>query len=103
MSTLSYSAIMSERSSVGRSSADVSRFRPKFDVQNVSFWYGPQQVLYDVSLTIPERSGMVTETSYRACCGPYQKDRRWTSNLGRERLTSADCRPTLDRSDMMAE
>src|SRR5438874_1281952 len=47
---------MSERSSVGRSSADVSRFRPKFDVQNVSFWYGPQQVLYDVSLTIPERS-----------------------------------------------
>ena len=27
----------------------------------------------------------------------------WTSNLGRRRLTSADDRPTLDRSDMIAE
>ena len=56
MSTLSFSAIMSERTNVGRQSADVSRSRPKFDVQRLSFWYGPQQALYDVALTIPERS-----------------------------------------------
>src|SRR4051794_6456740 len=56
VSTLSFSAIMSERSSVGRQSADVSHPRPKFDVQRLSFWYGPQQALYDVALTIPERS-----------------------------------------------
>jgi phosphate transport system ATP-binding protein len=31
---------------------------PKFIVRNVSFWYGDKQALWDISLTIPERSVM---------------------------------------------
>jgi phosphate transport system ATP-binding protein len=56
VSTLSYSAIISERSSVGRSSADLSRSAVKFDVRGLSFWYGQTQALFDISLTIPARS-----------------------------------------------
>ena len=58
MSTLSYSAIISERSHVGRSSADVSKAAVKFEVSNLSFWYGANQALFDISLSIPERSVM---------------------------------------------
>ena len=56
MSTLSYSAIISERSSVGRSSADLSRSTIKFDVRNLSFWYGAAQALFQIALSIPARS-----------------------------------------------
>jgi phosphate transport system ATP-binding protein len=56
VSTLSYSAIISERSSVGRPSSDLSRATLKFDVRGLSFWYGSTQALFDISLTIPNRS-----------------------------------------------
>src|SRR4051794_25753005 len=56
VSTLSYSAILSERSMVGREPPDLKGVRPKFEVQGLSFWYGNSQALYDVSLVIPECS-----------------------------------------------
>ncbi len=56
MSTLSYSAILNERSLVGRSSPDLHGVRAKFEVRDLSFWYGKTQALYDVTLSIPERS-----------------------------------------------
>jgi phosphate transport system ATP-binding protein len=49
---------MTERSVAGRSSPDLTRARPKFDVRKLSFWYGKTQALFDVTLTIPERSVM---------------------------------------------
>ncbi len=56
MSTLSYSAIISERSMVGREPPDLRGARAKFEVRDLSFWYGDTQALFDVSLLIPERS-----------------------------------------------
>ena len=56
MSTLSYSAIISERSMVGREPVNVPGVRPKFAVRGMSFWYGTKQALFDISLHIPERS-----------------------------------------------
>ncbi|MBI1914640.1 MAG: phosphate ABC transporter ATP-binding protein [Planctomycetes bacterium] len=56
MSTLSYSAIMTERSLNGRSSTDLRGMRTQFEVRTLNFWYGATQALFDVSLTIPERS-----------------------------------------------
>jgi phosphate transport system ATP-binding protein len=57
MSTLSYSAIISERSQNGR---EVVRQEPhgksKFLVRQMNFWYGRKQALFDISLTVPERS-----------------------------------------------
>jgi phosphate transport system ATP-binding protein len=49
---------MTERSVAGRSSPDLTRARPKFDVHKLSFWYGKTQALFDVTVTIPERSVM---------------------------------------------
>ena len=56
MSTLSYSAIISERSMNGREPPDLRGARAKFEVRDLCFWYGAAQALYDVSLTIPQRS-----------------------------------------------
>ena len=56
MSTLGYSAIISERSMVGREPPDLRGVRAKFRVKDLSFWYGATQALYNVSLEIPERS-----------------------------------------------
>src|SRR6266536_36521 len=56
MSTLSYSAIMTERSLNGRPSTDLRGVRSKFEIRNLNFWYGATQALFDVSLAIPERS-----------------------------------------------
>jgi len=56
MSTLSYSAIMTERSLNGRSSTDTKGVRAKFEVRRLNFWYGPTQALFNISLRIPERS-----------------------------------------------
>src|SRR6185369_5781078 len=56
LSTLSYSAIISERSINGRESPDLTGVTPKFDVRNLSFWYGSNQALFDISLAMPERS-----------------------------------------------
>jgi phosphate transport system ATP-binding protein len=58
MSTLSYSAIISERSMHGREPSTLPGGRPKFAVRGLSFWYGAQQALFDISLDIPERSVM---------------------------------------------
>jgi phosphate transport system ATP-binding protein len=56
MSTLSYSAIISERSMIGRKPSNEPGAAAKFAVRAMSFWYGDKQALFDVSLTIPERS-----------------------------------------------
>jgi len=56
VSTLSYSAIISERSLTGRQPPDLRGARCKFQVNGLSFWYGPIQALYDVTLTIPHGS-----------------------------------------------
>jgi phosphate transport system ATP-binding protein len=58
MSTLSYSAIISERSLTGRKPSNEPGVRTKFLVRNLSFWYGIKQTLFDVSLSIPECSVM---------------------------------------------
>ncbi|MBY0524052.1 MAG: phosphate ABC transporter ATP-binding protein PstB [Gemmataceae bacterium] len=49
---------MSERSVNGRQSPDLTAARSKFDIRNLSFWYGKTQSLFDVTLNIPERSVM---------------------------------------------
>lgn len=56
MSTLSYSAIISEQSMNGRTSADITRVRSKFSISQLSFWYGAKQAVFDISFEIPERS-----------------------------------------------
>jgi phosphate transport system ATP-binding protein len=56
LSTLSYSAITSERNLTGRSSPDLTAVRDKFELDKVSFWYGAKQALFDISVHIPERS-----------------------------------------------
>jgi phosphate transport system ATP-binding protein len=56
LSTLSYSAIISERNQNGWGPANLQGVRPKFEVRNLSFWYGTTQALFDVALTVPERS-----------------------------------------------
>jgi phosphate transport system ATP-binding protein len=58
VSTLSYSAILSERTQVGRQSPNLKGVRTKFEVSDLSFWYGKTQALYSVSLSIPQRSVM---------------------------------------------
>ncbi len=58
MSTLSYSAIISERSLIGRKPSNEPGVRTKFQVRKMSFWYGDKQALFDISLTIPECSVM---------------------------------------------
>jgi phosphate transport system ATP-binding protein len=56
VSTLSFSAIISERSMVGRKPPDLRGVQAKFEVRDLCFWYGASKALHDVSLTIPERS-----------------------------------------------
>jgi phosphate transport system ATP-binding protein len=51
-----YSDIMNQRSTTGRGSLDLSNVRPKFHVEKVDFWYPGKQSLFDITLTIPERS-----------------------------------------------
>jgi phosphate transport system ATP-binding protein len=56
LSTLSYSAIISERSQVGRKPHTLQGAPSKIEVRHLDFWYGSNKALFDVSLTIPERS-----------------------------------------------
>jgi phosphate transport system ATP-binding protein len=56
LTTLSYSAILSERSRQGWRSPVKTDTCPKFEVRGLCFWYGLSQALFDVSLTIPPRS-----------------------------------------------
>jgi phosphate transport system ATP-binding protein len=37
-------------------SGDLTRHKAKFACQQVNFWYGPKQALFDIDLDIPERS-----------------------------------------------
>ncbi len=57
MSTLSYAKILSDRTASGREPPDLSEARTSaFVVENLSFWYGTTQALFDISLAIPERT-----------------------------------------------
>ncbi|HKI34110.1 MAG TPA: phosphate ABC transporter ATP-binding protein PstB [Gemmataceae bacterium] len=56
MSTLSYSAILTERSQNGLQPSDFRAAAHKFEVRHLAFWYGSRQALFDVSLPVPERS-----------------------------------------------
>jgi phosphate transport system ATP-binding protein len=58
MSTLSYSAIISERNLTGRTPSNGVGVQTKFVVRKLSFWYGVQQALFDISLNVPECSVM---------------------------------------------
>jgi phosphate transport system ATP-binding protein len=54
--TLSFSSILADREAVGRQPRNLRETHAKFDVRELSFWYGPSQALTDVSLLIPEHS-----------------------------------------------
>ena len=56
LSTLPYSAILTERSQNGWAPPDFRAVNTKFEVRNLAFWYGTRQALFDVSLPVPERS-----------------------------------------------
>src|SRR5215468_7763016 len=58
MSTMSYTAILSERDLVGRKPSNDPGVKAKFLVRDLNFWYGEKQALFNISLTIPERSVM---------------------------------------------
>jgi len=58
MSTLSYSAIISERSLSGREPSTEPGVGSKFVTKGMSFWYGAKQALFDITLEVPERSVM---------------------------------------------
>jgi phosphate transport system ATP-binding protein len=47
---------MSERGAAGRGSPDLSGVRPKFAVNDLSFWYGRTQALFNITLTVPQHS-----------------------------------------------
>jgi phosphate transport system ATP-binding protein len=56
LSTISYSAIISERTLSGRQPELHSAIQPKFAVGDLNFWYGDRQALFNISLQVPERS-----------------------------------------------
>jgi len=56
VTALSYSAILSERSQSGRQPPDLQKADTKFEVRDLSFWYGSTQALFQVSLIIPSCS-----------------------------------------------
>jgi phosphate transport system ATP-binding protein len=56
VSTLTYSAIISERSVNGRPSTDLTSVQRKFEVRKLDFWYGKTKALHNIDLTIHERS-----------------------------------------------
>jgi phosphate transport system ATP-binding protein len=53
---LTYSAIISERSHKGWQPPDLKATQTKYTIRGLSLWYGTNQALFDVSLSIPERS-----------------------------------------------
>jgi len=54
--TTLFSDIIQTRTTSGRSKSNLNLIRNKYETQNVSFWYGRKQALFDISLRIPERS-----------------------------------------------
>ncbi len=57
MSTLTYSAIISERSLNGRE-ITAKGHATTFDVKNLDFWYGSQQALFNINLVVQKKSVM---------------------------------------------
>jgi phosphate transport system ATP-binding protein len=53
---LGFAKIMTERQESGRALTSAVGQRVKMNARGVNFWYGNHQALYDVTLTIPERS-----------------------------------------------
>jgi phosphate transport system ATP-binding protein len=51
-----FTEIVSARELNGKSSVNLSAARHKFDLDRVNFWYAEKQALFDISLTVPERS-----------------------------------------------
>jgi phosphate transport system ATP-binding protein len=58
LSTLSYSAIISERNLSGWHPPDLKELRFKFEIRGLSFWYGSNQALHDVTMSVPDCSVM---------------------------------------------
>jgi phosphate transport system ATP-binding protein len=56
MSTLSYSAIITERSQTGRELTAATTAPPKFRINKLDFWYDKKQALHDISLAIADCS-----------------------------------------------
>ncbi len=57
VSTLTFSAIMTDRALSGRSShPDIQVRQSKFDITGLNFWYGQKQALFNINLSVPERS-----------------------------------------------
>jgi phosphate transport system ATP-binding protein len=56
MTTLSYSAILSQREMTGRTPRIESSSQEAFVAKDVSFWYGAKQALDKITINIPERS-----------------------------------------------
>ena len=51
-----YSDIFTNRASAGTAAGDLTAARPKFALDAVSFWYPGKQALFDIDLTVPEKS-----------------------------------------------
>jgi phosphate transport system ATP-binding protein len=57
VSTLAFSAILTDRDIQGRpADSDAQVRQTKIDARNLNFWYGQTQALHDISMAIPERS-----------------------------------------------
>jgi phosphate transport system ATP-binding protein len=54
--TRMFTEIVSARELNGKSSVNLTAARHKFDLDRVNFWYAEKQALFDISLTVPERS-----------------------------------------------
>jgi len=53
--TSTYSAIITDREESGRGVSGAAE-KTKFTVEGMNFWYGKKQALWNIALTIPERS-----------------------------------------------
>lgn len=51
-----YSDIFTNRASAGQAAGAAVDAKPKFAVRNVNFWYPGKQALFDINLSVPERS-----------------------------------------------
>ena len=56
MATTSYAAILTERNLNGRELTPQNNSSPKYQIKNLNFWYGAHQALFNIDLSIPERS-----------------------------------------------
>jgi phosphate transport system ATP-binding protein len=97
MSTLSYSAIISERSEMGRPPSTEPGARSKIAVRNLSFWYGDKQALFDISLNIAERSVMALigpsgcgKSTFLRCLNRMNDLIEGTRHMGELRLDDQD-------------